>query len=157
MENKIKIVGVNSIKINRPFKEDADCYAYLASVKWPGEVYQFKRFRHKKYYKGKKPFSRRCLKCKYDESLTAGTMFDKRKFSLLVAFHIVFKISSKKKGISFLELSHEFELRQPTCWEFKWKIQQAMQSSKQHPLSGEVRVDEFFIGGPKRRNEAAAG
>ena len=49
--------------------------------------------------------------------------------------------------MSSLELSHEFELRQPTCWEFKWKVQQAMQSSKQHPLSGEVHVDEFFIGG----------
>ena len=51
--------------------------------------------------------------------------------------------------MSSLELSHEFELRQPTCWEFKWKIQQAMQSSKLHPLTGEVHVDEFFIGGPE--------
>jgi len=78
-------------------------------------------------------------------------MFDKCKFSLLVAFHIVFKICSKKKGMSSLELSHEFELRQPTCWEFKWKIQQAMQSSKQHPLTGEVHVDELFIGGPEEQ------
>lgn len=51
--------------------------------------------------------------------------------------------------MSSLELSHEFELRQPTCREFKWKIQQAMQSSKQHPLTGEVHVDEFSIGGPE--------
>jgi hypothetical protein len=73
-------------------------------------------------------------------------MFDKLKFSLLVAFHIVFKISTKKKGMSSLELSEEFELRQKTCWEFKWKIQQAMTSSKLHPLTGEVHVDEFLIG-----------
>ena len=46
-----------------------------------------------------------------------------------------------------MELSQEFELRQKTCWEFKWKIQQAMQSSKQHPISGIVHVDEFYIGG----------
>lgn len=51
--------------------------------------------------------------------------------------------------MSSLELSHEFELRQPTCRGFKWKLQQAMQSSKQHPLTGEVHVDEFFIGGPE--------
>jgi hypothetical protein len=78
-------------------------------------------------------------------------MFDKCKFSLLLAFHIVFKISTKKKGMSSLELSKEFELRQKTCWEFKWKIQQAMQSSKQYPLKGEVHVDEFFIGGPEEQ------
>ena len=51
--------------------------------------------------------------------------------------------------MSSLELSKEFELRQKTCWEFKWKIQQAMQSSKQYKLAGEVHVDEFFIGGPE--------
>ena len=38
-----------------------------------------------------------CAMCKYDESPTAVTMFDKVKFSLLIAFHIVFKISTKKK------------------------------------------------------------
>ncbi|GHT56755.1 hypothetical protein AGMMS49982_23750 [Bacteroidia bacterium] len=73
-------------------------------------------------------------------------MFDKLKFSLLIAFHIVFKISTKKKGMSSLELSEEFELRQKTCWEFKWKIQQAMASSGQFPLQGVVHVDEFLIG-----------
>lgn len=73
-------------------------------------------------------------------------MFDKLKFSSLVAFHLVFKISTKKKGISSLELSEEFELRQKTCWEFKWNIQQAMASSKRYPLTGEVHADEFLIG-----------
>ena len=37
-------------------------------------------------------------------------MFNKLKFSLLIAFHIAFKISTKKKGMSSLELSEEFEL-----------------------------------------------
>jgi hypothetical protein len=99
-----------------------------------------------KYGSGKKPYSRRCARCNYDESPTAGTMFDKIKFSLLIAFHICFKISTKKKGMSSLELSEKFSLRQKTCWEFKWKIQQAMISSRQHKLEGLVHVDEFLIG-----------
>jgi hypothetical protein len=73
-------------------------------------------------------------------------MFDKVKFSILKAFHIAFKIATKKKGMSSLELSHEFELRQKTCWEFKWKLQQAMESSLRYPLTGIVHVDEFWIG-----------
>ena len=64
---------------------------------------------------------------------------------------IAFKISTKKKGMSSLELSKEFELRQKTCWEFKWKIQQAMASSLQYPLEGLVHVDEFMIGGPEEQ------
>jgi hypothetical protein len=99
-----------------------------------------------KYGKGKKPYSRRCTKCNYDESPTSGTAFDKIKFSLLVAFHICFRISTKKKGMSSLELSEEFGLRQKTVWEFKWKIQQAMSSSLQNKLKGKVQVDEFLIG-----------
>ena len=52
--------------------------------------------------------------------------------------------------MSSLELSKEFELRPITCWEFKWKIQQAMKSSKKYPLEGEVQVvDDFFIGGQR--------
>lgn len=151
MDKKFKFVGVNSIKFNRHFQTDLDCHEYLASIKWADGSFECKKCKYKKYCIGKRAFSRRCVKCRYDESPTAGTMFDKCKFSLLVAFHIVFKISSKKKGMSSLELSHEFELRQPTCWEFKWKIQQAMQSSKQNHLSGEVHIDEFFIGGPEEQ------
>lgn len=149
-EKRAKFVGVNSIKFNRQFKDDSSCYEYLASIKWDAG-YKCKKCSCEKYCKGEKPFSRRCIKCSYDESPTAGTMFDKCKFSLLIAFHIAFKISTKKKGMSSLELSNEFELRQKTCWEFKWKIQQAMQSSKQYKLMGEVHVDEFFIGGPEEQ------
>ena len=59
--------------------------------------------------------------------------------------------------MSTLELHREFGLRQKTCWDFKWKLQQAMKSSCLYPLGGEVHVDEFFIGGPEenRRGRGA--
>jgi hypothetical protein len=72
-------------------------------------------------------------------------MFNKCKFSIHITFRLAFKISTKKKGMSSLKLSHEFDLRRKTCWEFKWKMQQAMRSSKKHPLSGIVHVDEFLL------------
>ena len=146
MEKRGIFVGVNSIKFNQFFKTDNDCIKYIAEIKWE-HGYGCKRCGNEKYISGSKPYHRRCLKCKYDESPTAGTMFDKVKFSLLVAFHIVFKIVTKKKGMSTLEISREFELRQKTCWSFKWKIQQAVASSLTNPLHGTVHVDEFFVGG----------
>jgi hypothetical protein len=147
METRKQFLGVNSIKFNRYFQTDEDCYRYLSEIKWPDNAYQYKRCGYEKHGKGKKPYSRRCIKCKHDESPTVGTIFDKCKFLLLLAFHIAFKISTKKKGISSLELLEEFEFRQKTCWEFKWKIQQAMRSSLRYPLTGTVHVDGFFIGG----------
>ena len=147
METRVKFIGVNSIKYNRHFLTDTECYGYLSYIKWSESQFHCRRCGYEKYGKGKKPYSRRCIKCKHDESPTTGTMFDKCKFSLLLAFHIAFKISTKKKGMSSLELSEEFELRQKICREFKWKIQQAMRSSFRYPLEGKVHVDEFFIGG----------
>lgn len=138
--------GVNSIKFYNRFKTDEDCLKYLSEIKWC-DGFVCKRCGHTHYCKGKSAYSRRCTKCKHDESPTAGTMFDKVKFPLLIAFHIAFKISTKKKGMSSIELAEEFEIRQKTCWEFKWKIQQAMKSSHNYPLTGIVHVDEFYLGG----------
>jgi len=150
MEKRDKFTGLNSIKFNQYYRTEEECLKHIAELKWE-KGYKCRFCGNGKYIKGSRPYNRRCLKCKKDESPTAGTMFDKVKFSLLIAFHIVFKIVTKKKGMSTLELSREFELRQKTCWSFKWKIQQAMQSSKQHLLSGEVHLDEFFIGGPEEQ------
>lgn len=138
---------MNSIKFNRIFQTDADCYSYIARIKWNGDDFVCKKCGNTHYCKGHLPDSRRCTRCKYDESATVGTMFDKCKFSLLLAFNIIFKICTKKKGMSSEELSAEFELRQKTCWNFKWKIQQAMRSSCKYPLTGTVHVDEFYVGG----------
>lgn len=146
MRRKNQFKGVNSIKFHSAFSSDNACLAYLTDLKW-NDGYSCRKCGHDKFYKGFKPYSRRCMKCKYDESPTANTMFDKCKFSIQVAFHIAFKISTKKKGMSSMELSEEFELRQKTCWEFKWKIQQAMQSYCNYPLNGTIHVDEFYIGG----------
>ena len=120
---------------------------YLSEIKWPDEAFVCARCGNATYHKGRTPYSRRCNKCKHDESVTAGTMLDRMKLAPLFAFHIAFKIATKKKGMSSLELAEEYELRQKTVWEFKWKLQQAMKSSGKYPLTGNVHVDEFYIGG----------
>ncbi len=53
MAKKIKFVGVNSIKFNRQFKSDSDCYEYLASIKWIDETFECKRCKYTKYGIGK--------------------------------------------------------------------------------------------------------
>ena len=147
MLERYQFRGVNSLRFYQHFVSEEACYEYLSGIKWEDGQYVCKKCGNTHYCKGRLPYSRRCTRCKYDESPTAGTMFDKCKFSILLAFHIAFKISTKKKGMSSEELSEEYELRQKTCWEFKWKIQQAMQSSGNYPFTGKVHVDEFFVGG----------
>lgn len=151
MELLEKFKGLNSIKFYTRFKDEDSCLEYLSHVKWKNGYY-CKRCGNANYCKGKSSFSRRCTKCKYDESVTAHTMFDKVRFSMQTCFHIIFKICTKIKGMSALEISREFDTRPMTCWMFKWKVQQAMRSSKHNLLKGEVHIDEFYIGGYEEGN-----
>jgi len=146
MDKRERFTGLNSIKFTVRFHKDEACYKYLSDIKWENG-YACKKCQNMVYCIGVKPHSRRCIKCGYDESPTSGTMFDKCKVPIHIAFHIVFRLSTKKKGMSSLELSSEFEQRQKTCWEFKWKVQQAMSSSLKYPLTGEIHIDECYIGG----------
>ena len=63
MDKSTRFTGVNSIKFYRQFQDDAACLEYLASIKWPDGTYVCKKCGHTKYCKGKKSFSRRCIKC----------------------------------------------------------------------------------------------
>lgn len=142
--------GVKTLDFTERFKTESDCFRYISEIKWEGG-YSCKKCKNEIFCKGKKEYSRRCIKCHYDESVIAGTGFEKCKFSILIAFHIMFKVSTKKKGMSTLELSNEFGLRQKTCWDFKWKLQKAMRSSKKQLLDGEIHVDEFLVGGAEEQ------
>ena len=54
MNARDKFKEVNSIKFNRTFKSDEDCYKYLAYIKWDGDNFSCKRCSYDKYCKGKK-------------------------------------------------------------------------------------------------------
>ena len=140
--------GVNIIEFSNRFSTDEKCLEYLAEVKWEN-TYQCSKCSHGKYFEGKRSFSRCCTKCHYDESPTAHTLFHKVKFPIQKAFYIAFMVITGKKGISSHELSRKLGLRQKTCWLFKRKIMEAMKSSGQNPLTGQVEMDEFYVGGPE--------
>ncbi|MBK7098364.1 MAG: transposase [Sphingobacteriales bacterium] len=87
--------GVNSIKFNQRFKDDNDCLNYLSDLKW-SDGYKCIRCGNDKFCIGNKTQNRRCTKCRYDESPTVGTLFEKLKFSILIAFHIIFGVNGQK-------------------------------------------------------------
>jgi len=137
--------GVNAIEFGKHFKDNETCMSYLASRKWQAGYSCFK-CNHTEYCKGNLPYFRRCKGCGYDESPTANTLFHKLKFDLTKAFHIVFRVSAKKKSMSTTELAKEVGVTQKTAWIFKRKLQEAMKSSEQFPLTNEVHIDEFVLG-----------
>jgi len=128
------------------FPDDKSCLIYLYEQKWkngficPG-------CGNTRYCKGNKEYILQCTKCNRLISPTSGTVFHQVKFSLLKAFYIVYYISTNSKGIASTELSRKLGLRQKTCWSFKHKVMNAMQSSGNFKISGKVEVDETVVGG----------
>lgn len=143
MEKKYE--SLTLFEFHRQFPDDQTCFDYLAKLKWP-EGFVCEKCGHNHSCKGKLDRTLQCTKCGYQATPTSNTLFHKVKFPILKAFYIVYFISTNKQGISSTELSRKLGLRQKTCWSFKQKVMKAMKSSKKHPLSGSVEVDETVIG-----------
>lgn len=138
--------SINAIEFSKQFTSNEDCYNYLIAIKWKGG-YQCIRCGCGDSYKGRTYYYRRCRQCGYDESVTANTLFHGMKMPILKAFHMVFRLTAKKKGMSTVELGNEVGVEQKTAWLFKRKVQAAMKKDKDDKLSGRVDVDETLIGG----------
>jgi hypothetical protein len=144
MEQRFKSLSL--FEFQERFSNAADCLKYLADEKW-GNGFVCRKCGHTHSCAGKATQSRQCTCCRYVESPTAQTLFHKVKFDLLKAFYIVYFVSTNKKGITSTELSRKLNLRQKTCWGFKRKVMKAMESSENHPIEGDVEVDETVFGG----------
>ena len=136
--------GINAIEFNRRFFDDHCCYQYLMEKKW-GNGYSCPRCGCTQHVKGRTRYYRRCKGCKYDESVTANTVFHGMKMPLLKAFHLIFRLTAKKKGMSTIELAAEVGVEQKTAWLFKRKLQEIMKDNDK--LDGAVDADETLIGG----------
>lgn len=110
-------------------RDEDNCLAFLAGEKWSGG-FTCRHCGNTNYCKGKKPHSRRCTRCKREESATAHTVFHGCRMPLTQAFAMAYQICHKP-GISTYELSRRLDTRQMTCWKFKQKIMECLsQDSK---------------------------
>ncbi len=137
--------GQNEVDFLRRFCDRDSCYSYLAHHKWKDGF-----FCHfcgsKEEYKCAKLNHKRCKKCQRLISPTMDTLFHKVKFGIEKAFYVVLKMSGTTKSVSAEQLSKTIGINRKTALLFQQKVRLAMKSSKNHPLEGQVEVDEAFIG-----------
>lgn len=117
---------LDSSQLNELFNNDEKCYEFLAELKW-GTGFVCRKCGNSNYCQGKTHHSRRCTKCKTEESSTSGTIFHNCKFPVSKAFYIAYNVCKSKEEISTYEFARRLSLRQMTCWNFKTKIQHALE------------------------------
>lgn len=140
--------GQNLLEFSDRFKSEEDCKEYLSGIKW-NDGFECRKCGHKKY-QVRKDFSRTCNVCSHQESATANTLFHKVKFGVRKAFFIVFEMGTSTKSLSASYAAVRFGVTEKTARLFMHKVREAMESSGNHPMDGNVHVDEFVLGGREK-------
>ncbi len=72
------------------------------------------------------PRGHECSACRYQSSVTVGTIFHKTRVRLLEWFWAIYRMSQGKKGISALQLSKEIDVASPAARLMQHMIHKAM-------------------------------
>ena len=140
--------GQNLLEFSDRFKTDADCKEYLSLLKWK-DGYNCNKCGHNASQQ-RKDFSRICNICSHIESATANTLFHKVKFGVRKAFFICFEMATSTKSLSASYMGVRYGVTEKTARLFMLKIREAMSSSGNNPMNGNVHVDEFVLGGQEQ-------
>jgi transposase-like protein len=136
--------------------EDA-CKAYLRDSRWPDGVVKCPRCGNDKVYTLKTlPFrwqcqSAKCGKKGYRFSVTAGTIFENTKYPLRTWFQVAYLLMQSKKGMSALQIHRQIGSGSyETAWFMCHRLRAAMRAGNFEKLTGQVEVDETYIGGKNK-------
>jgi hypothetical protein len=149
-------------EFDREFGTDEQCRRFLVQMRWPDGVRCPRCDRKEKVYALKaRPFH---WVCKNEDcgkrqgfrfSVISGTIFENTKKPLNLWFKVGYLMLTSKKGMSALQIhrvmfgensTHDYH----TSWYICMRWRAAMAGDMYKPLSGEVEVDEAYIGGKDR-------
>lgn len=120
---------VDFAEFSKIYPDRETCFKYLSELKWT-ENYACRKCANQLYLAGGLPYSRRCTKCGYDESVIANTIFQNSRIPINKAFYMLFLVYSTKGKISSHKLSELLLIRQSTCWAYNSKMQKVFSERK---------------------------
>ncbi len=92
-----------------------------------------------------------CTACGLHVHPTAGTIFHKSSTGLHLWFYAMYLMTSTRCGISAKQLERELGVTYKTAYRiFKLIRTELMTQDDEEPLSGEVEMDEMYVGGKPR-------
>lgn len=131
------------------FPTEESCIKYLESMRWkdgiPVSPYDPSS---KVYNRGDGKY--RCKNTGKNFNVRIGTMFEGSKLPLRKWFVAIYEITSRKKGISSIELSKRISVTYKTAWFMNQRIRECFGLVMEEKLDGEVELDETFVGGKNK-------
>lgn len=145
-------------EVFKRFNTEERCIRHLEHIRWPRglECPRCEQQRIMKFQAdgktGKERSLYECSDCRYQYSVTVGTIFHDSHLPLVKWFLAIYMICSAKKGVSAKQLQRELEIGSyKTAWYMAHRIRLAMRDDPQfcRKYSGVVEIDETYIGGKR--------
>jgi transposase-like protein len=137
---------MNLIKLVERFRSEDECRAYLEELRWPDGV-ECPRCGGKIISRIKERNQFDCDSCRYQFSVTAGTIFHDTHLPLWKWFAAVYLIVESKKSISAKQMERMLGTTYRTAWHLSHRIRAAFKEVDAQLLKGIVEADETFVGG----------
>jgi transposase-like protein len=136
------------------FADPDNCVNYIAVRRWPDGVSCPTCGRKDvTYYPDRRVWQCRTRHPKRQFSVKVGTVLEDSPLGLDKWLAVMWMIANCKNGISSWEIHRSFRITQKCAWHMMHRVRLAMQDGD-GMLSGEVEVDETFIGGKARNMHA---
>lgn len=137
------------IEFQDQFPDEESCWRYLREVRWP-DGFECPRCGERGSHFLRARRLEQCRRCRYQASVTAGTVFHRTKKPLRIWFLGVFFLARHKKGISALQFQKDAGIgNYQTAWTMLHKLRSGLGGRTGELLSGLVEADETYVGGPR--------
>lgn len=138
------------------FPDEAACSDYLEKLRWMG------RFSCPNCGAEAAPWRQSrgrlvCRRCRYQTSVTSGTILEKTRTPLSTWFHAAWLVTTAKSGLSAKTLESTLGVSYRTAWTMLHRFRVAMVRSERGRLRGTVEVDETMIGGVEHGGKRGRG
>lgn len=134
------------------FHDEDACLKYLEKLRWPqGFICPRCGLRDTPYQASRGRLM--CRSCRYQSTVTSGTLFEKTRTPLSSWFAAAWYITNQKNGVSALGLQGVLGLGSyQTAWSMLHRLRRAMVNPERDKLHGIVEVDETYVGGRDEGN-----
>jgi len=137
------------LELEDRFATENACREYLMRLRWP-MGFVCPRCKHQGGWLATRG-QVICQGCRYQASVTAGTIFQDTHKPLRLWFRAIWQVTSQKNGASALNVQQVLGLGSYlTAWTWLHKLRRAMVRPGRDCLGGRVEVDETYVGGESK-------
>lgn len=127
-EKSIVGVPLSLSEVQEIYPNQVSCLHFLENLKWK-EGFSCRKCSNSTYQDLEQMKGKRCTKCGASETITTGTLFERLRIPLDVAFYIAYVVYYQKEKIKVSDLSDELDVNMKTCYNFINKCNQRDRTS----------------------------